>query len=819
MEKGQARIQDGQFKIQNGQTKIQEDLAEIREAMKDKTSSPSKVSPTVMPASPRIFGRQNYVDQVIYLVLSATSTRVVILGSGGMGKTSVALKAVHNPRIIERFGVYRRWVPCEQATSLPIFIELIAKSLGLPPSTSNDRFSEIVAFLEELGVLQIVLFDNFETIWDLEGEQSAVAVILSRLASIPSLSFIITMRGIQHPASDLIDWTSPRLPPLTPLELDPAQEAFVRVSPDSEGDPHLPELLRELDCMPLAITLMAKLAEVGESVTELLSQWRQEQVKLLSQPGGDRTSSIEVSIRLSLTSSSVRLNADAIPLLSILARLPGGAFLERLPTICPSIQGWKASLRVLRTAALVYDSPDKTAVHMLSPIRSYVLLHHELAYKPLQDLRNAYYGLAETGNTYHGASNFVELLTELSKEEINLESIILDALHNADEKIGAISAAAAFSGYLNLSQPRVNIIQAAIEVARKTESTLLADCLQIYGETLRYQSQYDSASLALEEARDRYTQVHDKFSTAYCLWSIGDMLGDQHKWDEACLMVEEAKGLYTELDWQGGTADCLSQLGLIYQAQCKFEIALSALEEAKSLHIEGQNKLGMANCLQNLGTVYHAQGEYEAASSAAEEAKSTYIKMNIPLGIANSLKVLSDVHYNQGQYSEAYSAAEEARAQYIRWGDKSGIAATLLFLGDILLRQGRYDEAHRRAEEAEKDYIKLGLPQGIGNSRRLLGDIHRMQGEYETARSLLEQAKSLFSQQNPSIYTSLGVADCNSSLGQISRLQGQYDDAIKLLEEARTTYSTIGCRKKDAEECAEEIVLAVKARDSGEEGV
>ncbi|KAG8959031.1 hypothetical protein FRC03_008537 [Tulasnella sp. 419] len=94
--------------------------------------------------------------------------------------------------------------------------------------------------------------------------------------------------------------------------MDSAQEAFLKISPDSEGDPHLSELIQELDCMSLAITLMAKLAEVGETISELLSQWRLEQVMLLSQPGGDRTSSIEVSNRLSLISLPIRRNAEAI---------------------------------------------------------------------------------------------------------------------------------------------------------------------------------------------------------------------------------------------------------------------------------------------------------------------------------------------------------------------------------------------------------------------------------------------------------------------------------------------------------------------------
>ncbi|KAG8927271.1 hypothetical protein FRC02_008335 [Tulasnella sp. 418] len=815
---GQMKIQDGQVKIQDGQVKIQEGLDEIRDAVKDKISgsSPLSLPSTVMPASPRIFGREMYINQVVQLLLSSTSTRVPILGPGGMGKTSAALNAVHDSRVIERFGLNRRWVPSEQATSVPLFTELIAKGIGLPPSKSNDRFSEIVAALEKFDATLIVLFDNFETIWDIEGEQSAIANILARLASIPSVSFIITMRGIQHPASDLIDWTSPRLPLLTSLEMDPAQAAFVKISPDSEGDPHLPELLRELDCMPLAITLMAKLAEVGETITELLSQWKQEQVKLLSQPGGDRTSSIEVSIRLSLMISPVRMNADAIPLLSVLARLPGGASLAQLPTICPSITGWKAALRVLRTAALVYDSPDKTAVRMLSPIRSYVLLYHPIAYGPLQDLRNAYYKLADKGLVSEEAPNLDDVQAELSKEEINLDTIILDALCSADSKGEAIRATIGYSTYLNRTQPRVNVIEAAIQIARDTSSAQLASCLECYGDILRFQSRFDAAYIALEEAVEMHIQTGRISSASYCLWSIGDMLLDQNRFEEAWSKVEEARRRCMEIDSPRGAVACLFLLGNIYEAQGKFDIAISTLEETKSQCVRLGERLGQANCLRALGKVYFAQGQYEAALSVATEAKLAYAELRSPRGTAHTLLLLGGIHYNQGQYSEAYSAAEEARSVFSGLGTALHAADSLILMGNVLLKQGRYDEVYPRAKEAKDAYTRVGHLQGIPDSLTLLGDVYLQEGKIDMAYTALKEAKLRFTQCNRGWYGSMRLADCNRALGKIYRLQGQYDDAIKVLEEARATYSTQSRKKPDGDECTREIELALQERDNCE---
>ncbi|KAG8957822.1 hypothetical protein FRC03_009768 [Tulasnella sp. 419] len=93
------------------------------------------------------------------------------------------------------------------------------------------------------------------------------------------------MRGSQTPVAN-IDWAE--LPPLEKLELSAAREAFVRIRPRASDDPELDTLLRELDCVPLAITLMASLARGRNTPSDLFSRWRSERTKMLSKPGGDR---------------------------------------------------------------------------------------------------------------------------------------------------------------------------------------------------------------------------------------------------------------------------------------------------------------------------------------------------------------------------------------------------------------------------------------------------------------------------------------------------------------------------------------------------
>ncbi|KAG8931305.1 hypothetical protein FRC02_002901 [Tulasnella sp. 418] len=170
-----------------------------------KSNQRCSILSTVMPPDPKIFGRREYIERAVELLFLTPGARIAILGPGGMGKTSAALKVIHDSLVVERFGENRCWIPCEQATSAPLFVELVAKSLNLPLSSSSDRLAEIIAFLKSSKVLYILLFDNLEAPWDIEGQQSNVAGVLTAIGFIPSVSFIITMRGNQHPSSHTIE--------------------------------------------------------------------------------------------------------------------------------------------------------------------------------------------------------------------------------------------------------------------------------------------------------------------------------------------------------------------------------------------------------------------------------------------------------------------------------------------------------------------------------------------------------------------------------------------------------------------------------------
>ncbi|KAK7022529.1 hypothetical protein R3P38DRAFT_2961265 [Favolaschia claudopus] len=74
--------------------------------------------------------------------------------------------------------------------------------------------------------------------------------------------------------------------------------------------------------MPLAVNLFAHLVDY-EGITSVLNRWETERTSLLS-VNTDRTSSLDLSIFISLSSPRVVSSPDTQKLLSILSILPDG---------------------------------------------------------------------------------------------------------------------------------------------------------------------------------------------------------------------------------------------------------------------------------------------------------------------------------------------------------------------------------------------------------------------------------------------------------------------------------------------------------------
>ena len=174
-----------------------------------KRSATRPVSDTLarqeIPLKPEIFhGRDDLVEGIAQLLLQEETSRICLLVPGGMGKTSVSLAVVELPLIKERFpGGNIIWVPCIEATSATLLLEILYIQLQVP-GNKQVTLEKIISELDALKHPLLILLDNFETPWN--GNQKQVGDILRKLAMLSHIAILVTMRGRYPPCDKAIKW-------------------------------------------------------------------------------------------------------------------------------------------------------------------------------------------------------------------------------------------------------------------------------------------------------------------------------------------------------------------------------------------------------------------------------------------------------------------------------------------------------------------------------------------------------------------------------------------------------------------------------------
>jgi hypothetical protein len=335
-----------------------------------------------LPAPPRVFfGREAEQLSIIQALTSQLAARIVILGFGGIGKTTLALSVLHSTEILEHYA-QRFFVHCDLIVTVDQLVSAFADALHIPRTTRDSTLRNLVLHELSQGPFSLICLDNFETIWDPFETRGLVEALLLELDGIPKLSVILTMRGTQRPAS--MHWSKPLLQPLEPLSLQDSKRILSSIA-DIQDNEYTDKLLAVAGGIPLTATLIANLLrDELETPASLWSRWRHEKTSML-ETGGDRHSSLDVSIQVSLLSPRMKVCQYAIPLLAMLALLPNGfpddgtlrsTIRYKLSDIG---QSYDESIQALKRVALVSvdKSGSRPRLQLLPPIRYYCQAHFQ----------------------------------------------------------------------------------------------------------------------------------------------------------------------------------------------------------------------------------------------------------------------------------------------------------------------------------------------------------------------------------------------------------------------------------------------------------
>ncbi|KAJ7922196.1 P-loop containing nucleoside triphosphate hydrolase protein, partial [Mycena leptocephala] len=378
----------------------------------------SSNSISMLPSEPKIFhGRDSELSKILQHFSQGTP-RIAILGAGGIGKTSLARAIIHCTEITERYNQHRFFVACDSAATQVELAALIGAHFGLKPG--KDLTQLVIQYFSS-GPSSLLILDNLETLWEPVESRGKIEEFLSLLTGVDHLALVITMRGAEQPAK--VAWTHPFLPTLKPLEQAAARQTFIDIADNTHDPEQVDKVLSLTDNIPLAISLIAHLAD-SEGCSHVLSRWEEEKTSLISE-GYDKTSNLDLSISLSL--SSPRLNPHSKDLLSLLSMLPDGlSDVELVQSKLPidNILGCKAAL--IRTS-LAYGDEHKQ-LKVLVPVREYMQKIQQPGYHLIRPLLKHFQELLEFFIKYGGNESSSRTIARISSNYSNIQNVLQNGL-------------------------------------------------------------------------------------------------------------------------------------------------------------------------------------------------------------------------------------------------------------------------------------------------------------------------------------------------------------------------------------------------------
>lgn len=732
------------------------------------------------------------------LLVQNKQARVFISGSGGIGKTSLALtvRVAHDPQVAERFGSHRYWVPCEEAQTPAAFVQTVIRSLEIiiPPS-SSDPFKELVRLLLIAEpVPRLLILDNYETTWDTE-HQAQVRDTLRTLAAVKGVSILITTRDADHAAYGLA-WSQPLLRPLGQLSLGAARTAYLQYQPGASQDDQLDSLLLAIDCYPLAITLMASQGALGESPSSLLRRWEEEKSALLS-TGIDKHSNLELSIAFSINSRVIRDNPEAIQVLGMLSILPSGTTIDMLPQI-PHL---RRLVNVLIKVSLASRSLDPPIIDVLSPISAYTLKNHPPSGATVDSLYLAHVQIIDRFHDSEPKSGERRNATEvLNRAYPNIGSVFRYSLVHGDQRL-TFSSIVNYTRCFCFQHPGHDILRYAL--SRATNDSVSpaerAEARFVLGLSLYKIADFTEANVELEAAERLFKSIGNLSKATHCQWHRGEALLKARRFSEANELVAITESSFRSLGDERMATKCQWLLGEIFVEEGHCIERLEKLAAVDLPFKSVKDRWIAAQCGRLLGDVLLQDGRFLEARRSYEAAKLSFRSVQDNQGLARCQGSLGHLNEQEGRYAEAEEEFENAMLLYESVGEQEETsrfrryaAESKFNLGQVFWKEGRYAEAKENLNAAVLSHKIDKNSREASRCQFTLGLVLSEEGCDVEAKEAFKAAE-LSCKSSRDQYE---VYACMDSLAGTALGENRYAEAKVLLKDAELFYESSGSEFK-----------------------
>jgi predicted ATPase/DNA-binding CsgD family transcriptional regulator len=654
---------------------------------------------------PRLVGREQDSSTVKGLVLQVPGRLVTLTGTGGCGKTQLALLVAAGLIDAFRDGAWLVELAPVQAAHLVPYA--VATVLGRSDRADDPMIDTIVAFLK--GRELLLVLDNCEHLID------ACADLVERvLTGCPQVRLLATSRERLRLGAE----TTWRVPSLarpdrrtrhTPVDLlqYPAVRLFVERAQAVESDFTLAagnastvvDICARLEGLPLALELAA--AQVSALALSQILERLDDSFRLLV--GGSRTAPTrQQTLRATLDWSYGLLSAAEQAVFLRLAVFVGGWTLEAAEAVCADATVARADVLELLTRlvdkSLVVANVDTTdgrsRYRLLEPIRQYAQ-ERLVAAGELDAVRARHaafflaFAEALERDASVGGARRQSAAAALEGEYRNLEAALRLALDTQDAELGLrlawtlqyvwkirlpvgagrpwIEDVLALPGAEAPTPPRaVSLLTAArlawergdydaadryyaeaVPLARHLgDPWILFVALADQGLEAEQRGDYDQALTLWQEGLVVTRASGDRASEAILLMCLGRLHLFEGNYATGCELCEESLSLARQLGDQWVIWLTLHALGLA--ALARGDLASARALSAESLNLRGSS-LMRTGTLYILGQVAIADGKYTEARQHLFQALALLEDIDDPVTMTQVVEALAQLASRLGQ--------------------------------------------------------------------------------------------------------------------------------------------------------------------------